>query len=292
MSWYTKYLKYFEKPYDSVPEATIEEVRRNFKRFETTEPPMASIAIAARNEETRLFSCLWSLSESICSYPIEFIGVDNVSTDRTAEIYDAVGVKHYTEEQKSCGYARRCGLQHSRGKYFFGIDSDTIYPPRYIETMIKELEKPGVVAVSAMYNFIPDKNHSRLGLKIYQTIRDMNSRMLSVKRPELCVRGAVFAYRAEYGKEIGYRVELIRGEDGAMAMGLKKYGKISFILKRKIRAITATNTISNDGSLFNTFKVRVVRHLKDAAMYFTRKSHYKDEESNLIESFKKGENQV
>jgi len=288
MSWYTKYLEYFEKPYDSVPKTTIEKVRKNFKHFETTEPPMASIAIAARNEELRLFSCLWSLSENVCKYPIEFIGVDNDSTDRTAEIYETVGVKYYIEKQKSPGYARQCGLNHSQGKHFICIDSDTLYPPHYIETMIEELEKPGIVGVSGMCNFIPGNHHSRLGLILYQLIRDLHKKILSFKRPELIVCAMFFAFRADYGKKIGFRVDLIRGgDDGAIVVGLKQYGKIKILFNRKVRVMTASNTLTNDGNLFNSFKVRLMKYMKWFRIYFTRKTYYKDVESNLIDSFKK-----
>ena len=33
MSWYTKYLLYFERPFDSVPKTAIEEVRPSKNRF-------------------------------------------------------------------------------------------------------------------------------------------------------------------------------------------------------------------------------------------------------------------
>ena len=287
MSWHTKYLEYFEKPYSSVPQKIVEEVRNNLTRFQTNDSPMATIAVIARNEETRLFSCLWALSESCCDYPIEIIGVDNVSTDRTAEIFDDAGIRWYTEEQKSCGYARRCGLQHARGKYYFCIDSDTLYPPRYIQTYITALEKPGIAGVSSLWSFIPDEKHSKRGLKTFEFFRDIHVWLLSFKRPELAVRGLTFAYRTEYGRKVGYRVEIIRGEDGSMALGLLKYGRLKLILSRKVRCFTATNTLGADGSLFKSFTTRVKNALKGFGSYFTKQSHYADQESNLIDAFKK-----
>ena len=286
MSWYLKYLKYYEKPFSAVPESVIAEVKTKLKRFETTGAPIASVVVIARNEETRVFSCLWALSESICNYPIEIIGIDNVSTDRTAEVFDAVGIRWYSEEQKSCGYARRCGLEHAKGKYYFCIDSDTLYPPNYIQTFIKELEKPGIVGVSSLWSFVPDKQHSWLGLKIFEFLRDIHVWFLSFNRPELSVRGLVFAYRTEYGRKVGYRVELKRGEDGSMALGLKQYGKLKLLLNRKVRAITATNTLGADGSFFKSFLIRVAKVFKEFGSYFTKRTHYEDHDSNLIDDFK------
>jgi hypothetical protein len=105
-----------------------------------------------------------------------------------------------------------------------------MYPPKYVETLVSELENPYVVAVSSLWSYIPDKNHSWIGLTIYELLRDTYLFFQSFKRPELSVRGLVFAYNVEYGKKVGYRVDIIRGEDGSMAYGLLKYGKIKFCM--------------------------------------------------------------
>lgn len=281
MKWYSKYLSVFEKPFGLVPESVIQEVKEKLKRFECSEP-IASIVVIAHNEETRLLGCLWSISENVCRYPIEIIGVNNNSSDKTAEVFQAVDLKTFLEEQKSCGYARRCGLEHAKGKYYICIDADTMYPPAYIQTMIETLEEPGVVAASSLWSFIPDKRHPWLILKIYEFLRDIHIRLLYINRPELGVRGMVFAYKIEYGKQVGYRVHIIRGEDGAMALGLKKYGKIKLIKSRKARAVTCSGTLDAEGSLLNSFKIKSIKALKGIEKYFTTRTEYKDQESNLI----------
>lgn len=53
--------------------------------------------------------------------------------------------------------ARRCGLLHCKGKDFFDVDSDTL-SPKYYELMLGQLLKPGVVAVSATWDYFPDVN--------------------------------------------------------------------------------------------------------------------------------------
>lgn len=281
MAWYKKYLSVYEKPFSNAPKETIEQVRNNISRLQNDQP-LVSVVVIAYNEERHLLANLWSLSDMRCKYPVEIIGVDNDSADRTAEIFQATGVPYYTELQHSCGYARRCGLEHIRGKYYICIDSDTLYPQRYVETLVNKLEQKGVVGVSSLWSYIPDKQHSWLGLKLYELLRDTHLFLQSFKRPELSVRGLVFAYNAEYGKKVGYRVDIIRGEDGSMALGLKKYGKICFIRSRKARAITGYGTVGADGSLLNSFKVRAVKSLKSVSNLFTRKEVYQDDESNLI----------
>lgn len=241
-----------------------------------------TVSVIGFNEEKRLLACLWSLSEMVCKYPVEIIGVNNDSTDRTADVYKAVELPFYTETRHSCGYARLCGLQQARGKYHINIDSDSMYPPRYVETMVEALQRPGVVAASSLWSYIPDKDHSWLGLKCYEFIRDTHLWLQSFQRPELSVRGLVFAYHTEYAKKEGIRVDIKRGEDGYLAFQLKKYGKIVFVRKRKARAVTGYGTVGADGTLFNSFKMRFIRGMKNLAGIFSTKKEYKDEDSNLV----------
>lgn len=281
MMWYTKYLQVYEKPFAETPQAVIGEVRTKLQRIQS-EQPLVTVSLIAYNEERHLLACLWSLSEMKCKYPVEIIGVDNESKDRTAEIFQETGVRYYTENQHSCGFARLRGLKQARGKYHINIDSDTMYPPTYVETMVDALQRPGIVAVSALWSYIPDEEHSWLGLKFYEFARDIHLFLQSFKRPELSIRGLVFAYRTDLARKVGIRTDIKRGEDGSLALGLKKHGKIGFVRTSKARAVTGYGTVGADGSLFNSFRVRVVKGLKDIGGLFMKKKEYKDEESNLI----------
>ena len=281
MSWYTKYLSVFEKPFRTVPESTIQEIRHKLEKIQSVQP-LVSVVLIAHNEESRLLSCIWSLAENKCTYPIELIAVNNHSTDRTGDVLDAVGIKWYYEEKKSPGHARACGLSHANGKFHLCIDSDTMYPPGYIQIMTDELKKDGIAAVNALWSFVPDQNHSRLNLMIYEFLRDIHLRLLFKKRPEACARGMVFGFCTEQARKIGFRVNIKRGEDGAMASGLKKYGKIKLVTNRKARVVTGLGTLNTDGSLFASFRKKLKKALKGITKYFTTIEEYKDQESNLI----------
>lgn len=281
MKWYTKYLQVYEKPLSEAPQVIIEEVRNKLQKLQS-DTPLVTVSLIGYNEEKHLLACLWSLSEMECKYPVEIIGVDNDSKDRTAEVFQATGVTYYTESQHSCGFARLCGLNHARGKYHINIDSDTLYPPHYVETMINALKKPGIVAVSSLWSYIPDESHSWFGLKLYEFSRDTYLWLQAFKRPELSIRGLVFAYHTDYAKKVGIRTDIIRGEDGSLALGLKKYGKIGFVRNRKARAVTGYGTVGADGTLFKSFKNRIIKALLSFTELFTKKKVYEDEDSNLI----------
>ena len=280
MAWYDKYLTIYGKPFDEVPQNIIDETRERLAKLQSPEP-LASIVVIAYNEETHLQVCLWALSEICCKYPVEIIGVDNDSKDRTAEIYEKSGIPYYTEYQHSCGYARRCGLQHAKGRFYFDVDSDTLYPPQYYEIMLEHLQKPGVSCVSATWSYIPDENHSKLSLKLYEMTRDLFLWIQHFKRPELSVRGLVFAYNADYGRKEPYRVDIIRGEDGSMALNLKKYGKIVFVRDSRCRAITGYGTIGNK-PMYQSFIENVKTQLKGITRIFYKADRYIDSDDNLV----------
>lgn len=281
MKWYAKYLPYYEKPFAAVPAEVVAEVRAKLAA-QQSDKPLVTVSVIAYNEERRLTACLWSLAEQRCRYPMEIIGTDNMSKDCTAEVLDALGLPWQRETRPGCGHARTCGLNRARGKYHINIDADTMYPPRYVETMVEALERKGVVAVSSLWSYIPDAAHSAAGLWFYEKARDLHLWLQSFKRPELSVRGLVFAYDTELARQVGIRTDIIRGEDGSLALGLKQFGRIAFVRKCRARAVTGYGTVSKDGTLLDSFRVRAVKALKGIGGVFTSKSEYKDEDSNLL----------
>ncbi|WP_367210845.1 glycosyltransferase family 2 protein [Sphingobacterium sp. R2] len=279
--WYAKYLSVYQVTPDQVSQSTIDTIANQLKKFEVIEP-LVTISVIAYNEDKNLWACLWSLSDLKSRYPIEIIGVNNNSIDKTEEIFKKSGIRYFNEQKNGCGFARLCGLNHARGKYHLNIDADTLYPSDYVDVMVSALKEKGVVAASASWGYIPDKDHSRFSLWLYTWARDIFLFVQSIKRPELSVRGLVFAYHTELAQKVGIRTDIIRGEDGSLALGLKKFGKIAFVRDKKAKAMTGYGTLSADGTLFNSFKVRLKRAFKNFLLIFSKSDSYKDEDSNLI----------
>ncbi|MBD9177795.1 MAG: glycosyltransferase family 2 protein [Odoribacter splanchnicus] len=281
MKWYRKYLAVFEKNLAEIPQSVQEEISDKLKNL-ISDTPLVSVVVIAHNEERRLWGCLWSLADNLCDFPVEIIGVDNLSGDHTGEIFQRSGIRFFQETQKGPGHARQCGLNQAKGKYYICIDADTLYPPRYIQTLVRQLERKGTAGVYSLWSFLPGEKYSRHKLWLYETLRDIHLKIQSFRRPELCVRGMVFGFNTDYGRQIGFRTDIIRGEDGSLALALKQYGKLKFITTRKARAITSTSTLGADGSLLQSLKVRIKKHLKNFTGYFVPKNEYKDEDSNLL----------
>ena len=279
-NWYDKYLSIYGKSPDEIPGHVWEEVKGKLADRQS-DSPLVSVVVIAYNEERRLAACLWSLSELQTKYPIEILGVNNNSKDRTEEVYKRLGLPYYNESKQSPGFARQCGLDHARGKYYFCIDADTFYPCQYVDLMMTKLTSPDVSCVSSFWSFFPDENHSRFGLFLFELVRDLFLFAQHFKRPELCVRGMVFAFNVEYAKHVKIRTDIRRGEDGSLALSLKPFGKIAFLYNRKARPVTGYGTIGHQ-SLWQSFIQHVKIQGKGISRIFFKKEHYEDSEDNLI----------
>ncbi|MEG0806969.1 MAG: glycosyltransferase family A protein [Alistipes sp.] len=282
MKWYEKQLSVYERPFDEAPQQILDQVKARLTAMQSPEP-VASVVLIAHNEESRLLSCLWSLSENVTSYPIEIFVVDNLSTDRTAQVAEALGVRCIREPKKGAGHARQCGLDHARGRYYLAIDSDSLYPPHYIDISIGALEHKDVVCCYAMLSFLNAGEQSRLGIWFYELLRDCYLRLRNIKRPELCVRGSCMSFRVAEGRKAGgFRTNIRRGEDGSLALKLKKCGRLQLITSRKARVITNDPSITRGDSLMRRLAQQASRASKNATTLFTTKRHYKDDASNLL----------
>lgn len=250
-------------------EALFSEVNERLSRFQA-EPPLVSVVIAAYNEEATILRCIDSISRSNSKYPFEIVLVDNNSKDRTAEVAQKLKINYVFEGTQGCGFARQTGQEKAKGKYILTADADTLYPPDWINELMRQLQKPGVVCVFGRYSFLGDEKTPRWKLTLYETLSDVLALIKSVKRPFLSVYGMSMGYVREAGLKVGYVQANIRGEDGRLAFDLMKFGKIKPVMSNKSRVWTITRTISQDGSLSNAVKVRLVRALSTFDSFLTK----------------------
>ena len=280
MAWYEKYLSIYGKPFQEVPRQVVDEARERLAALQSSEP-LVSVVVIAYNEAQRLPACLWSLSELQTKYPIEILGVNNNSKDETEAVFQAFSLPYYNETKQSPGFARQCGLEHARGKYHFFIAADTFYPPKYVDLMMGKLSKPDVSCVGTFWSFYPDEKHSAFGLFMFELIRDTFLWVQHFKRPELNIRGMTFAFRADYAKQVKIRTDIRRGEDGSLALELKRFGKIAFLYNRKARPVTGYGTL-NESSLLESLWNRVKIQGKGITRIFHKTDHYEDSEESLV----------
>jgi glycosyltransferase involved in cell wall biosynthesis len=109
----------------------------------TTTMAPVSIIIPTLNRSKLLKECLDSLLAQTYR-DMEIIVVDDGSTDNTQETLEEIAQKHnnvryYSRPHLGAPAARNFGLTKATGEFVGFFDSDDLWPPDYIETMVKTL---------------------------------------------------------------------------------------------------------------------------------------------------------
>ena len=135
-----------------------------------------SFSIPAYNEERRIARCLESVQKEIVRAGMEkdceVIVVNNASTDRTKEIASKFsGVKVIDEQRKGLTFARQAGFEHSSGELLANVDSDTMLPPGWLDTVVREFERnPKLVALSGPFIYYDLSPVTRFWVKCFYSI--------------------------------------------------------------------------------------------------------------------------
>ena len=258
------------KRHEEVPVEVYRKIREGFAS-QLTGKPLVSVNIIAWNEESNILRNLSSLSAIKSRYPVEFIYVDNNSTDKTSEIIRQCGIEPVTEKSQGYGFARQAALEHSQGTYILTGDADTIYPPAWVDTMVKPLLEGKGIASFGIYSFIPGREQSRLRFAVYEFFRDIIHSLRSRKHPELVTGGVNFCFPREEALRIGFIRSDSRMEDGQMAMALMKKGKLVRITSSRALAWTVTRSVDKSGTLLNAVFTRIIKELGRIRVYFSKK---------------------
>ena len=256
----------FNKPED-IPEGIYERIRAGFAA-QRTDRPLVSVNIIAWNEEQNILRNLSSLSAMKSACGVEYVFVDNNSKDKTSEIIRKCGITPVFETKQGYGFARQAALENSKGTYILTGDADTIYPPTWVDSMLKPLLSGKSIASSGTYSFLPGKGQSRIRYAFYEFFRDIIHYLRTFNRPYLAVGGVNFCFPREEALKIGFIKNNSRSEDGSMALALLKKGKIKRITRLKAAAWTITRSVENSGSFFNAIKSRLIKELKRVSIYF------------------------
>ncbi|MBW1807139.1 MAG: glycosyltransferase [Deltaproteobacteria bacterium] len=116
---------------------------------EANEKTVVSVVIPALNEENGIGEVLRRLFEAgACvtrDFPsvgeVEIMVVDDGSTDRTAEVAEAVEGVKVLKLAKNLGYggALKAGFAEARGNWLVFLDADGTYPPEFLVDLVKAM---------------------------------------------------------------------------------------------------------------------------------------------------------
>lgn len=271
------------KRFGDLTESEIHALRERISHFKD-EAPEVSVVIPAWNEENNIYRTLSSLSASSTRYKVEIIVVNNNSTDGTQKVLDQLGVRNYLQTVQGTPFARQMGLDHARGKFHLCADSDTFYPPDWIDLMVEPMVKDTrVTGVYGNYAFIPPDGQGRLGLWFYEKFAALMIQIRKKNREYLNVYGFNMGFVTEVGRRTGgFKVSGSRvyanivgsdfqneAEDGRMALNLKKEGELKQVTSSKATVFTSPRRLLDDGSISKAFFNRAKRQLLGMREYFS-----------------------
>lgn len=277
---------YDGKTYDTLSEKDINELRNRLSFF-SSENPDVSIMIPAWNEENNIFRTLSSLASNITKYKVEIVVINNNSSDRTKKLLQEIGVRNFLQPLQGTPFARQLGLEIARGKYHLCADSDTYYPPKWIDLMVQPMiDDQNIVGVYGRYSFIPPPGKSRALLVPYEVVTGALIRLRKINREHINVLGFNMGFVTQIGKITGgFKVTEVRkfdnalgsdyfvdeAEDGRMALNLKKKGKLKLITNPQARVFTSSRRLQAEGGIFQSFLNRFKLHTGRLKEYISGK---------------------
>jgi glycosyltransferase involved in cell wall biosynthesis len=119
----------------------------------SSDPPLVSVIVPARNEEASLAQCLESLV-SQAGVSFEIIVVDDASTDRTRQIAKSFSRVHIIDVPPlppgwtGKNNALAAGAKAARGKWLLFTDADTVHHAGSLARSLEEAEERGAVLFS------------------------------------------------------------------------------------------------------------------------------------------------
>ncbi len=166
--------------------------------------PLFSVILPFLNEQGWLPKCLAALrSQSIDPALVEWILIDNGSTDRSAEIVrDEPRATLLSEPRRDPYIARNRGILAAHGEYLAFLDADCLAEPDWLEAMQQELAKSGA---AILIGYLAYPSPRSLALQLHEDYEDAKLRQVLESEPSACWFGHAgnMVVRADVFKEIG-----------------------------------------------------------------------------------------
>ncbi|MCQ1986952.1 MULTISPECIES: glycosyltransferase family A protein [unclassified Arthrobacter] len=101
-----------------------------------------TVVIPSHNDAVMLAACLDAVSRQTRP-PDEVLVVDNASTDATADVCRAAGVRRIYEPRVGVTSATFRGFDEARGEWLARLDADSVPPPQWLERLEADLLEAG-----------------------------------------------------------------------------------------------------------------------------------------------------
>lgn len=166
--------------------------------------PLFSVIVPFLDEERWLPECLAALhAQSIEPGMVEWIFIDNGSTDRSAEIVRAEPRATLLAEPRRDPYvARNRGILAARGRYFVFLDADCLADAGWLAAIQREL---AASEARIILGYLAYPSPRSLALQLHEEYEDAKLRQVLEHEPDACWFGHAgnMAVRADVFTEVG-----------------------------------------------------------------------------------------
>ena len=192
---------------------------------------LVSVIINCRNSEDFLGACIESVLIQTYKY-FEIILIDNQSTDNTKKIifsYKDERIKYFvTNEFLSLGAARNFALSKCNGQYLAFIDSDDIWLPDKLESIIKKFNNQTGLVYSNVLYFNESKSYK---LYSYRKIYEGNCFNNLLYDYNLCMSSCVVSNKIVKKHNIRFDKDLRVCEDLDFFLKIAYISELSYVDK-------------------------------------------------------------
>jgi len=182
--------------------------------------PDYSIVVPAYNEEPLLPATLAALAEAMQATPLvgEIVVCDNNSTDATAAVARAAGVRVVGEARNHISRARNTGALAARGRYLVFVDADTLVPPALLHEALAALASGRVCGGGATVTMHPTP--SGVGLWLVRLWNAFS------KRVRLAAGSFLFVRRDAFDAVGGFSLKVYASEELWLSRSVKRWGSL------------------------------------------------------------------
>ena len=204
--------------------------------------PRISLVIPAWNEAERLPRLLDSVdaARTACPAEIEVIVADNGSTDATAEIARARGVRVVPVEKRCIAAARNGGASVAQGEWLAFVDADSVLHPQVFNALLKAAADPRTLGGASRVTM------ERWSLGIALAFASM----LPMVWLTGFDTGLVFWRRSDHETLGGYDETRMIAEDVDMPMRLRRLGRArgqKLVRLQSVKTITSSRKFDRHG---------------------------------------------
>lgn len=223
--------------------------------------PTVSVIVPTYNRADLLRESLKSiLRQSFAEF--EVVVVDDGSTDATSEVLTAINdrrVRTLWQPNRGISAAMNSGLQAARGRYIARLDSDDLWEPSLLTTLVSVLEsRPEIGVVYGQADAIQDG-------KVIPHIQGLPLRfpedsLRSLLYDDTTCNIAILARRECFARAGPYDESLIANEDWDIWLRIARFAQFAFVPERlaRIRWHSGNLTGVGSGRLAEVLRARTV----------------------------------